>query len=81
MWNSIIVASGYRNGGLQSGPGPHINLPRALPRSQTYDVSHIPEGDPMVFTTLFGFAASGCRALPGLPATEVLCTTKLAQHR
>lgn len=35
MWNSIILAPGYWNGGLQPGPGPHINLPRALPGSQT----------------------------------------------
>lgn len=54
MWNSTIVAPGYWNGGLQSGSGHHINLPCALPRSQTLDISHIPEGDPMLFTTCVG---------------------------
>lgn len=53
MWNSIITAPGYCHAGLQSGSGCHINLPSALPRSQTYDVSHIAEGDPVLFSTLW----------------------------
>lgn len=68
MWNGIIAAPGYCNGGLQSGSGCHINLPRGLPRSQTYDISHTAEGDPVLFGTIFGFSVSRFRALPGLPA-------------